>query len=87
VVGPGIGPCCFEVSAAVGGLFEEQHRLQRGPRLFIDLVSVLLSQWRRCGGRASGFWNLNRCTVCSEPALHSYRREHAPGRNYAYIFS
>jgi len=87
LIGPGIGPCCFEVSASVCGLFEAQHRLVRRTQLYVDLASAVQSQWVRFGGRPEAIHVLSRCTVCSQPALHSYRRDHSVGRNYAYIYS
>jgi YfiH family protein len=86
IIGPGIGPCCFEVSASVWGLFEEQHRLLRGTHFMVDLGSAVHSQWVQSGGRPEATHMLSRCTFCSQPALHSFRRDRTVGRNYAYIY-
>jgi len=86
LIGPSIGPCCFEVSTAVAALFAPQHRRSHGGCLYIDLPGALMTQWLRGGGRPEQFMRADRCTVCGSPKLHSYRRDRTPGRNLAYLY-
>jgi copper oxidase (laccase) domain-containing protein len=87
IIGPGIGACCFEVSPSVWGLFDVQHRITRDRQLLVDLPSAIQSQWARFGGRPEASHTMSRCSVCSQPAMHSFRRDPAAGRNYAYIYT
>lgn len=82
--GPGMGPCCFEVSPAVWSLFPEAARARSGHGLRLDLLRAVEDQWQRCGSGAPV--HLGRCTVCSQPRLHSYRRDRGQGRNFAYLY-
>lgn len=86
LLGPCIGPCCFEVSASVAALFAPSLRRGRRGRHYIDMPGALLDQWLRHGGRADQFHRLDRCTVCSRPLLHSFRRQRQKGRNLAYLY-
>jgi YfiH family protein len=86
LLGPCIGPCCFEVSASVAALFAPSVRRQHGDRYFVDMPGALLDQWLRHGGSPAHFQRQDRCTVCSRPLLHSFRRQRESGRNLAYLY-
>ena len=86
ILGPGIGPCCFQVSAAVWALFDRPHRRKHGDCLSIDLPGVVFDQWLRSGAKAQQLWRWDRCTACGFPQLQSFRRDRGLGRNYAYIY-
>ena len=83
VIGPGIGPCCFEVSPAVWTLFPLSSRVAREGKRFVDLPAAVIEQWQLAGG--GPVVRFDRCTSCSSPALHSYRRDGGAGRNLAYL--
>lgn len=83
-VGPGIGACCFEVSSSVWSLFPESARKTTEHGLRLDLLRTVNDQWRRCS--AGPLEHLGRCTVCSQPQMHSYRRDRGQGRNFAYLY-
>lgn len=85
VIGPGIGPCCFEVGPSVGLLFPAGCRVHRAGALYLDLARAVEVQWQAAGGRTAAR-RLDRCTRCSKPALHSYRRDGGTGRNFAYLY-
>lgn len=72
-IGPGIGPCCFEVGAEVSDAFRPL-----GPGLvegrMLDLVEVARRLLDRSGVgeiEAAGL-----CTSCSEELFFSHRRDH-----------
>lgn len=80
VLGPSIGVCCFEVKEDFIQKFEVSGRrirpyLQvRAGRTFCDLVSFVREQ-ELAGLCAENIdQSTHRCTVCSLPALPSYRR-------------
>lgn len=86
LIGPSIGPCCFEVSGVVSALFPPQVRRTNQGRLYIDLPGALIEQWVRHGGRPELFHRADRCTKCGSPRMHSYRRDRSGGRNFAYLY-
>jgi len=73
VIGPGIGPCCFEVSHQVAILFDAKYRLINGGRARIDLPTFIVDELSRYKIRYS--FNSNACTVCDPERFYSYRRE------------
>lgn len=85
LIGPGIGPCCFEVSPAVWMLFPPDCRVERAGRLHLDLALAVTKQWHEAGGILA-VRRLDRCTRCSIPRLHSFRRDGGRGRNFAYLY-
>lgn len=68
-IGPGIGPCCFEVGAEVAVQFGLTGRAQ------IDLVETVLRQLRRNGGTMGQVATANECTKCNAALFESYRRD------------
>lgn len=86
ILGPCIGPCCFEVSAAVAALFPEHVRRRHRTGWHVDLPGTLLDQWLSSGGAAQRFMRLDRCTVCGTPLMYSHRRAPNRGRNFAFMY-
>jgi hypothetical protein len=86
VLGPSIASCCFEVSPAVAALFPPQLRRARGERIFVDMPGALVEQWIRYGGAPEHFFRCDRCTFCTSPRMHSYRRDGKGGRNFAFLY-
>lgn len=83
VVGPGIGPCCFEVGPEVAiqfaPLFPERQDLEDRPR--IDLAETIQRQLRRNAVTVRQVAAPELCTVCRADLFHSYRRDReAAGR-------
>lgn len=80
-IGPGIGPCCFEVGPEVASLFQdvfpERHDLDR--KTHVDLAEANRRLLEKAGLRASQIEVSGLCTVCRSSEFHSYRRdrEHA----------
>lgn len=68
-IGPGIGPCCFEVGDAVGGRFPDRGALTRWGSPSVDL-------WAAAEDQLQGLevWNALRCTR-DDPDFFSYRRD------------
>lgn len=70
VIGPCIGPCCFEVGPDVRGLFQEDGGDEAGP---LDLRAVIASKLR--AGGVDAVHAIHRCTACEAGEFFSYRRD------------
>jgi len=73
-IGPGAGPCCYEVGPEVHQAFRDlPPAVHIGARL--DLKAIARHQL--LGAGAAEVHDIAMCTVCSDPALlFSHRREH-----------
>jgi YfiH family protein len=66
-IGPGAGPCCYEVGKDVLGVFDEP-----GPNL--DLKAIARARLARAG--VATVHDVGLCTICSAPELFfSHRRD------------
>ncbi|HEY8502417.1 MAG TPA: polyphenol oxidase family protein, partial [Solirubrobacterales bacterium] len=71
-IGPGIGPCCYEVGEEVLGAFADLDGVAEGRML--DLPEVARRQLARAGvGRIE---SAGLCTSCEEELFFSHRRDH-----------
>jgi hypothetical protein len=71
-VGPGAGPCCYEVGDEVRAAFADQPEELRGRHL--DLKGLARRQLASCG--VDEVHDLGVCTICSDPSLFfSHRRD------------
>jgi YfiH family protein len=68
VIGPGVGPCCYEVGEEVHTAFGGAHRVGRR----IDLKAIARDRLLAAG--ASEVRDVAACTICDE-RFFSYRRE------------
>jgi polyphenol oxidase len=73
-IGPGAGPCCYEVSDDVRDAFAEYGpEVRRGRNL--DLGAVASRQLAAAG--VEDIVDVGLCTICSDPTLFfSHRRDH-----------
>jgi YfiH family protein len=70
-VGPGIGPCCYEVGEEVLSEFEDVDGVARGRML--DLTAVVTALLERSGVTAVESSGL--CTSCNAELFYSHRRD------------
>lgn len=72
-IGPGAGPCCYEVGDEVHAEFTAHGELARhGPNL--DLKAIARAQLEDAG--ATAVHDVGLCTICSDPSLFfSHRRD------------
>jgi purine-nucleoside/S-methyl-5'-thioadenosine phosphorylase / adenosine deaminase len=70
-IGPGIGPCCYEVGEEVLAAFEDLDGVARGRML--DLTAVATALLERSGVTAVEPSGL--CTSCNEELFYSHRRD------------
>ncbi len=73
-IGPGIGPCCFEVGSDVADRFPDHTATTTWGTASVDLRGVLAEQL--AGLR---LWVSTECTMCS-PGFRSHRRDRTPLR-------
>ena len=87
-IGPGIGPCCYEVGPDVAKQFADFFPaladLNEGAN--IDLAEATVRQLRRNGGTVRHIDSSGLCTRCGSSEFHSYRRDReAAGRQVSAI--
>jgi hypothetical protein len=79
-IGPGIGPCCFEVGPEVASKFGLSGRTK------VDLVGTICRQLRRNGVSLEQISASRLCSHCNPELFESYRRDRdAAGRMVAMI--
>jgi polyphenol oxidase len=73
VIGPGAGPCCYEVGSEVHAVFSQQFpQARNGENL--DLKAIARAQLERAGVQTVR--DVGLCTICSEEDLfYSHRRD------------
>ncbi|HEY5344622.1 MAG TPA: polyphenol oxidase family protein [Solirubrobacteraceae bacterium] len=74
VIGPGAGPCCYEVGEEVHAAFGEAQRAQSPPTRNIDLKAIARERLLAAG--VTEVRDVGTCTICDE-RFFSYRREGA----------
>jgi polyphenol oxidase len=74
IIGPGAGPCCYEVGEEVHAAFGGAHRAQGPHTRNIDLKAIARDKLLAVG--VSEVRDIARCTICDE-RFFSYRREGA----------
>lgn len=88
VIGPSIGPCCYEVSQELVEKFntiltnkEEKFYIIKEGKYYLDLWKINEYVLRDSGVKIENIINLNLCTSCNEDQFHSYRKhEKTPKR-------
>ena len=83
-IGPGIGPCCFEVGEDVAGQFSGEFVDRSGSKPHVDLAAALKAQLLQSGvGRVVV---AGRCTSCELGSYYSHRAEQGnTGRMLALV--
>jgi hypothetical protein len=74
VIGPGAGPCCYEVGEEVHAAFGGAHGIGSPPSRRIDLKAIARDRLLVAG--VSEVRDVAACTICDE-RFFSYRREGA----------
>jgi len=72
-IGPGIGPCCFEVAEEVAGPFRDRFGADILVDRNLDLVEATERALRAAGCEAVG--RVDLCTSCEEELFFSHRRD------------
>lgn len=80
VLGPSIGPCCYEVSEELvekfKAVFTESDDFYeiKNNKFYLDLWKVNEIILLSCGVKKENIINLNICTSCNSDKFHSYRK-------------
>lgn len=74
IIGPGAGPCCYEVGEEVHTTFGGAHRIESPSGRNIDLKAIARDKLLAVG--VTAVQDLGMCTICDE-RFFSYRREGA----------
>jgi len=78
-IGPGIGPCCYEVGPEVAAQFGRQGRAH------VDLAGTNRRQLIEAGVTPERIYASNLCTMCRAEEFHSFRRDKAAaGRLFSF---
>lgn len=87
VIGPSIGPCCFEVGKEVAEQFDSVIVRELGNEKFtVDLWEANRSILLKSGIRSENIDVFSMCTVCNSDVLYSYRSHgDRTGRMGAFI--
>jgi polyphenol oxidase len=87
-IGPGIGPCCFQVDERVATRFPATAVQQPSPGggWHVDLIAFLKESLVAAGLVADQVWAAGRCTACEPELFYSHRRDHGTtGRMLAWV--
>ena len=89
-LGPGIGPCCYEVGEEVREAFgpDGSAAFRSGPsgRPHLDLRAANVRQLVAAGLRAEAIHHVADCTRCRADLYHSFRRDGpAAGRMISFV--
>ena len=81
VIGPSIGPCCYEVSKELVEKFNlnftnstEKFYIIEKDKYKLDLWKINEYILKECGVKDENIINLNLCTSCNSNKFHSYRK-------------
>jgi YfiH family protein len=89
-LGPGIGPCCYEVGNELRAAFGDEGRefFRSGPRgkPHLDVRAANVSQLLGEGLPAASIYHVAECTYCRPDLYHSFRRDgQGGGRMISYV--
>ena len=73
-IGPGIGPCCYEVGPEFSAWFPGHVRAEKG-KARLDLAGAAVAQMEEAGVERGGISLAPWCTACERDLCCSYRRE------------
>ncbi len=81
VIGPSIGPCCYEVSKELVEKFntnltnyDEKFYIIEDDKYYLDLWKINEYILQSSGVNKNNIINLNLCTSCNSHKFHSYRK-------------
>ncbi|MCF7805775.1 MAG: peptidoglycan editing factor PgeF [Candidatus Marinimicrobia bacterium] len=74
-IGPGIGPCCYEVGPDVVSRFPADVIERREHSTYLDLSGAIVKQAKALGIPGSQIISNEHCTSCESEKWYSYRRD------------
>lgn len=86
LVGPSIGPCCYEIDEKVFLSEWEPFSTPGGKgRWMVDLTGINIAQMKKEGVKEEQIFRIDLCTRCHSDLLFSYRKEGRTGRQLSFI--
>jgi YfiH family protein len=92
VIGPSIGPCCYEVSDELIEKFNTNITIQNEKFYIIKEGKSHLDLWKineitleKSGILRENIFNLSLCTSCNEDMFHSYRKHNQTSKRLGMI--
>ncbi|MCX8117847.1 MAG: peptidoglycan editing factor PgeF [Desulfobacterota bacterium] len=86
VLGPSIGPCCYEVDDPVFSRQWEPFSIsKRAGRWMVDLAGINIAQMTEEGVGEHQISRIDLCTRCHNDLFFSYRGEGVTGRQLSFI--
>lgn len=87
VIGPGIGPCCYEVEAGIRWMFQSEYGDDVIVGDAVDLRATARAALLRAGVPDEAIEVVEACTSCDEERFFSHRRDGEPtGRQVGLIW-
>ena len=88
LIGPGIGPCCYQVQEDVAGIFRKAGFTSpviqvREAAIFLDLKRANVQMLREEG--VTDIHDVDLCTCCREDLFYSARRDKGRGRQINFV--
>jgi YfiH family protein len=74
-LGPGIGPCCYEVGDEVGSAFRARGHSDALAEARLDLAAAIRAELERGGVDTSAIHACGLCTSCNAELFFSHRRD------------
>ncbi|OPJ56869.1 laccase domain protein [Alkalithermobacter paradoxus] len=92
VIGPSIGPCCYEVSYDLFNKFNNKftndnkslYIIKEG-RYFLDLWSINEHVLYASGIKIDNIIHSNMCTCCNDELFHSYRKDDKTSKRMGFL--
>lgn len=90
-IGPGIGPCCYEVGTEVVSLFQsssdtsQEFIQEREGKTYLDLGRAAQLKLNEVGIPPKNIETIPLCTACRKDLFYSYRRDGTTGRQLSFI--
>lgn len=88
VIGPCIGPCCYEIDEPVRAQIDDEAVFRDGERprhWYLDLALLNQRQLQRAGIQADRIERVGGCTACDPERYASYRRDGTSARMLHYV--
>jgi YfiH family protein len=85
-IGPGIGPCCFEVGPEVAAQFPASAVRRTQDALRLDLRADIVRRCGESGLPSSAVLASPACTSCRSDRFYSHRRDGVPSGRMAALF-
>lgn len=92
IIGPAIGPCCYEVSEELVNKFNTivtnkdcKFYIIKEGKFYINLPKINSYLIEKCGIKKENIQNLNICTSCQNDKFYSYRKDNKTDKRIGTI--